>query len=200
MRWLHDGDAAAAQGGHVVLGSRIEPHFRVHGWHHDDRARRHQNRGGKKVVGSTRGKPGHEIRSGRCDNDSVRLLPQSNVLNFVDGIEDGRRHRLARQGLKGSRAHEVERRRSGHHAHLVAVLLEVTNEVAGLVGGDAAAHADEDAARLGRRVCRGGVVLRILSFLHSADTTQDIKEPTGTPRNGVRVGSVRGTLCPEGKA
>ena len=150
----HD-DAARAQGGDVGLGGGVLPHLGVHGRSHHHRAARRQQGVGEQVVGQAVGGLGQHVRGGRRDHDEVGLLPDPDVRHLVDVGPDVVADRLAGQRRPGGGAHEPQRGRGGHDRDVVPGLGEAPQQLAGLVGRDAAADAQHH-ARCGRRTGHEG--------------------------------------------
>ena len=137
---LEDDDAAAAQGGDVGLGGGVLPHLGVHRGREDDRAAGGEQGVGEQVVGEAVGGPGQQVGGGRGDDDEVGLLAEPHVRHLVDVVPDLGGDRLAGQRGPGGRADEVQRGCGGHDADVVAGLGEQAQQLARLVGGDAAAR------------------------------------------------------------
>ncbi len=141
---LDDDGAAAAERGHVLLGGRVLPHLGVHGGREDDRAAGGQERVGEQVVGEAVGGLGEHVGRGGRDDHQVGVLADADVRYLVDVVPDLRRDRVAGQGGPGRGADEVQRGGGGHHADVVARLREPSQQLTGLVGGDAAADPQND--------------------------------------------------------
>ena len=147
---LDDDGAAAAQRGHVLPGGGVLPHLGVHGGREDHRAAGGEQGVGEQVVGEAVRGLGEQVGGGRGDHDQVGVLPDPHVRDLVDVVPD-----LGGDGLPGQRrpgrlADEVQRGLGGHHPDVVAGLGEPAQQLARLVGGDAAAHPQHDL----RRACR----------------------------------------------
>ena len=142
---LQDYGAAAAQGRHIVACRRMAPHLGVHRRGQHDRAVvDDQGTGGEQVVRPALRQACHEVGGGRGDDHEVGLLAQSHMADLVHGVEDGGGHRVAGERLECRRADEPQGGVGGYHVDLMAGFSEVAHQRAGLVGGDAPAHPDED--------------------------------------------------------
>ena len=141
---LDDDGAAAAQGGDVLLGGGVLPHLGVHrgGEHH--RAARGEQGVGEQVVGEAVGGLGQQVGGGRRDDHQVGVLPDADVRHLVDVVPDLGGDRVAGQRGPGGGADEVQRGRGRHDPDVVARLGEPAQQLARLVGGDAAADAQHD--------------------------------------------------------
>ena len=90
MGGLDDGDTAASQSSHVVLRSGVMPHFSMHSWGHNNRARRDQYGGREQIVGSACSQPRYKV-CGRGRNDHcIRMLSYVDVLYLVHGFKHAR--------------------------------------------------------------------------------------------------------------
>ncbi len=148
---LDDEHAATAQDFQVRLRGRMLPHVDVHGGSDD-----HGRGGGEieraeEVVGDALGELGDRVGGGRSDQKSVDRLRNRDV--FDGGVEVGllvarAEHAgddlLAGQRGEGQRADELLRRGGHDDLHAHAALLQVADNLGGLVGGDAAAHTQCD--------------------------------------------------------
>ena len=150
-RRLHDEDAPLAQCGHVRLGRRVQPHLGVHGRHHQDGARRGEQDVGEEVVGAAGRGTREQVGGGGRDDDEVGLLPDADVRDLGDVLEDRRGHGAPRQGGPRRRTHELERVRGGDHGDLVAGFAESPEDLARLVGGDPPGDTEDDATHVGHR-------------------------------------------------
>ena len=124
------------------------------------------------------------------------------MLDFIHRIKDRGRHRMPRQGLKGRCPNEVQRSLGRNHANIIAMLSEIADKMARLVGGNSSRHSDEDAPPLSRpRPCGLWMIhgatflsfLEMLYVLHSDDVTQDALNPPSILAD-TWVGSVQNVL------
>jgi hypothetical protein len=92
---------------------------------------------------------GQQVRGGGGDDDQVGLLAEPHVRHLVHVGPDVGAHGLAGQGRPGGGADELEGSARGDDGDVVAGLGQPPEELDGLVGGDAAGHAEDDAAHGG---------------------------------------------------
>ena len=155
---LHDRQAPRAQRSDVGLRGRVVPHAVVHGRGDDHRARRGEGGAGQQVVGEATGQLRERVRGRRRDEVHVGVGHELEVAERIVG-----RGRVAREGPAGRIALELvdedrraaqrrERRapdealarRRLHDAHGVPGAGRQAHELERLVGGDAAAHSEQD--------------------------------------------------------
>ena len=141
--------SAAAEGGHVVLGGRVQPHLGVHRRGHDDRAARGQQRAGQQVVGEAGRRPGEQVGCGGGDDHQVGLLADPHVRDLVDVVPDLGRDRVPGQGRPGRGSDELQRSTGRHDADVVAALGEPPEQVGHLVGRDPAPDAEHHSRAVG---------------------------------------------------
>jgi len=137
LRGLQDDHATSAQDRDVGLGRGVLPHLGVHGGCQHHRAACGEQRAGQQVVGEPVRGSCHQVGRRRRHHDQVRLLAEPDVRHLVHCVPDLARDRLAREGGPGRCAHELERGGGGYDGDVVAGLGEATQQLAGLVGGDA---------------------------------------------------------------
>ena len=136
--------AARHQGGQVLLHHRVLPHPRVHGGGEEHRAGDGQRGGGDRVVPHPGAQPGQQVGGGRGHHEQVGLPRQLQVAVaplglLVEQVDD---HRRAADGLEGERPDEAGGGAGHGDADLAAPLHHQPGHLAGLVGGDASAHAE----------------------------------------------------------
>ncbi len=163
---LDDERAPAAQRRDVVLGGGVLPHLGVHRGDEHDRAAGGEQRVGQQVVGEAVRGLGQEVGGRRRHDHEVGVLADPDVRDLVHVVPHLGRHRLAGQRGPGGRADEPQRRRGGHDRDVVAGLGEAPEQLAGLVGRDAAADPEDHPGPVGggghgggrrrRRVGHGG--------------------------------------------
>ena len=155
---------ALAQGRQVRLGGGIRVHTVVHRRGNGTRRRAGQERCGQHRVGDPGGELGDRVRRRRCDQVDVGVGGQLEVADGVvvgewiarEGATEGiapelvGQHRRADDALERGRPHESLRGGRHQHANAVPSQGRQAGQLQGLVGGDAAAHAEEDAGHLGR--------------------------------------------------
>ena len=104
----------------------------------------------EKVVGQALGELGHRVGRGRRDDEQVRPVRQEDVID--GGRLSGAPHLGPdlgpRQNGKRERLNELPGPSRHGDANLGASLLQTPQNLDGLVGGDSARDAEEDAGRL----------------------------------------------------
>ena len=146
-----------AQGADVALGGLVGPHPGVHGRRHDDR----RAGGGHDGGDGARRQPDRQLRDdvggGRRDDDGISGLGELDVSDLLVGVElhDIGDHRAVGEAGEGERGDERRGGMGEHHVDVRAALHESPDEEDGLVGRDAACHADHDPAP-GERTAIGG--------------------------------------------
>jgi hypothetical protein len=175
-RLEHD-RAARAQQREVGLRGRVLVHRRVHRGREDQRPPARERRRGEQVVGVPVGELGERVGARGRDGEDVRALDELQVPDrrvrrggvAREGAPHrvvlplGRQHRGAGDAGEGRGADEARRRRRLDDAHRMAGLDGQPGQLEGLVGGDPARDAEEDArhapaplaARAGRLSRRG---------------------------------------------
>ena len=142
-RGVEHHSAAGAQQRDVGPRSRVFPHLRVHRGREQHRTSRGEQGRGEQVVGAAVRGPRQQVGRRRRDHDQVGLLAQLHVRHRRDVGEDPGVHGLAGERLERGGADELQRRRGGQHPHGVPGLGEPPQQLAGLVGGDAARHPEQ---------------------------------------------------------
>eukprot|EP01132_Coremiostelium_polycephalum_P020831 gene20832-biopygen11637 len=140
-------EAAALQELGVGLGGRVAPHGLVHGRGDRDGGVGGQYQGGQQVVGNALGQAGDQVGGGRGDQHQVGPLGQLDVAHggFGRRVQQVEVNRVAGQGLHGQRGDEFTAATGHDHAHFGALVEKPANQLCALVGGNAAADAENDA-------------------------------------------------------
>ncbi len=86
VRVDHHG-TALAQGGHVGLGRRVQPHLGVHGRREQNRRPRGEQHVGQQVVGPAGGGSGEQVRGRGGDDHQVGLLAELDMWHQVRVFE-----------------------------------------------------------------------------------------------------------------
>src|SRR5271157_4316521 len=148
---IDDVHAATAQEFQVRVGGRMLPHVDVHGGSDDHGSRGGGIEGAEKIVGDALCELGQYVGGGGSDQESIDGLRNRYVLDCgieVGLLRGGAEHAgddlLAGQGRESQRADELLRRGGHDDLHMHAALLQLANDLGGLVGGDAAAHTQCD--------------------------------------------------------
>ena len=110
-RGLDHVDAAAPEGGQVVLHRGVLPHLGVHGRADQDRRPGGEQRGGEQVVGDAGGVGAEHPGRGRGDDDQVGRLAEAGVRDRVGVVPQRRVHRLGGQRRERRAADEADRPR-----------------------------------------------------------------------------------------
>ena len=163
---LDDGVTPLPQRFHVVTGGGVTPHIVVHRRSEDDGTGEGQVDGGEEIVGDAGGELGEQVRRGRSDYEDVTLLRDADVFyrarerirTWVRREQAGD-HLAAGEGGEGERPDELLRRLRHHHLDGRAAFDERSRQFRGLIGGDAAADA-QDHVHTGP----GSEVLLLLQF------------------------------------
>ena len=120
---------------HVHVHARCHQHGTVHG----------QKRGRERVVRDAQGHLCDDVC--RCGHDDAELggvcqvdMRYGGIWISVETCHDG----VAAQGLEARRPHKAAGVFAHHDTHVAARLLEAPEDLAGLVGGDAATHGEHD--------------------------------------------------------
>jgi hypothetical protein len=92
------------------------------------------------------------VASTRVDHHEVGPVRQGDVIDLAlfGGIEQAAAHRVTAERLQHQRRHELDGCRRHDATHLMAVATQRPDQRGNLVGGDAAAHRDEDTTLLHR--------------------------------------------------
>src|SRR5690606_35102773 len=100
--------------------------------------------GGEQIVCPSGGDLRDEIGGRRGDDDEFGLLPDPDMVDGVDLVEDVGGHRLPGQGFEGGAADEFQRVGRGHDLDAVVELPESPDDVCRFVGGDPTGDAEYD--------------------------------------------------------
>ena len=141
-------DAVGLELRDVPLRRRMRPHLRVHRRRDEHRpVGREQHRRGE-IVGKPVRHLGQKVGGRRRDDDEVGLAREADVadLVLVVEVEEILEDALAGDGGDRERRHEMMRRAAHRGAHRGARLLQAADQLQHLVGGDAAADDDQNAA------------------------------------------------------
>ena len=193
-RRAHHVKAPGAQRGEVLLDRRPFPHPGVHGRGEQDRAGAGERGRGDRVVPHSGAQPREEIGGGRRHDEEVGAPGQLQVaVGGLGGwVEQVHQHRVAGEGLEGERADEAGGVRRHDHADVRAPLHEEADDLAGLVGGDAAAHAeDHGTVAKGAHLGSFTIMFRNVDISHT-DTRAPRRAPPLAP--GRRAAS-RSSCC-----
>ena len=87
-----------------------------------------------------------QLGGGRRHDHEIGALAEAGVRDRVGPVEQRRARRLRRQRRERERAHEAEGVLGEDGRDVRAGVDQATTDLDGLVGGDAAAHAEDDAA------------------------------------------------------
>ncbi len=213
----NDERTARSERGDVPLGGRMVPHIHIHrGGEHDGRGGS-EIEGGEKVIGQAVGELGERVRSSRCDDEKLCRLRLGDVLD--GGVFDrrGRSGRVAvgggpeagddlmtRESREGQRPHKLLRRARHHDMRIKSYLLQRSDEVESLIGGDPAAHPDGNLAAnwIFRRV--GLLRVRCAHGLHPLFCDFELKftgrswAARGARRQGIALRGSRRTTFSQG--
>ena len=137
LRRSDDLDASGAKGLDVRLRGRVLPHAGVHGRRDENRTGVRERRLGEHVVGQPVGELGQRVRSQRGDHQQIRLR-EVWVRVVVDRVVRQGGERLLGDEALGATRHQGKDLVPGQH--------ETPCELARLVGGNPARHAEEDAS------------------------------------------------------
>ncbi|MNE01545.1 hypothetical protein D3C80_939890 [compost metagenome] len=142
-----DFQIAALQQFQVGLGGRVAPHGLVHGRGQGNRSVGGQYQGCQQVIGDALGQARDQVGGGRRDQDQVGPLGQLDMAHggFRSRVKQVHVHGVPGQGLHGQGGYEFTAATGHDHAHFGAVLEEPANQFGALVGGNAAADAENDA-------------------------------------------------------
>ncbi len=128
------------------------PHVHVHGGSNNYRGGRSQIECGEKIIGDAARKFCNDVGGGRCYQEEIGALCDSNVFDgaFEIGLAAGRiaeelsNHFLAAQCGKRERSDEFARATRHYHLHAETFLLQTAHEFRSLVGRDTAGHPERD--------------------------------------------------------
>jgi hypothetical protein len=138
---------AALQELSVGLGGRVAPHGLVHGRGDGDGSVGGQDQGGQQVIGDALRQAGDQVGSGRGDQHQIGPFGQFDMAHggFGGRVQQIQVNRVAGQGLHGQRGDELTTAAGHDHAHFGALVEKPANQFCALVGGNAAADAENDA-------------------------------------------------------
>ena len=139
--------AARGEGLCVGLGRRVAPHGLVHRRGQGHRRVGGQHQGGQQIVGHALGEARQQVGGGRGDQHQVGPFGQLDVAHRRLGgrIEQIQMHRMAGQGLEGQGSDELASCTGHHYMDFRALVAQAADQLRALVGGDAAADAQDDA-------------------------------------------------------
>ena len=131
----------------VGLGGRVAPHGLVHGRGDGDGGVGGQYQGGQQVIGDALGQACDQVGGGRRDQHQVGPFGQLDMAHggFSCRVEQVQVNRVAGQRLHGQWGNELTATAGHDHAHFGALVQEPANQFCALVGGNAAANAENDA-------------------------------------------------------
>ncbi len=151
--------SALCEEAEIGLRGGVLPHVDVHGGGKDDGSGGGEVEGGEEVGGEAVREAGHETGGARGDGESVDALPCGDVLDverlsvvacgdadgsFAGGVPERGEDFVAGEGGEGERGDEAAGGAGHGDLDGCAADLESADEFGGLVGGDAAAYAEED--------------------------------------------------------
>ena len=142
-----DGKAVPLQRGKVILRDGVFQHAGVHGGGYQLRAFGGQHHGGKHIVRNAVRHFCNDVGGGGGYQDHICLFCQRDVGDLKLEIPvKGVHHALvAGQGLKGERGDELGGVPGHDDLHIRTQLAQCTGHIGHLIGGNAAAHAQQDA-------------------------------------------------------
>ncbi|CEI75692.1 Uncharacterized protein PAE221_01272 [Pseudomonas aeruginosa] len=140
-------EAALAQQLGVGLGRGVAPHGLVHRRCQGDLRVGGQHQGGQQVVGHALDQARHEVGGSRCDQHQIGPAGQFDVAHrgFRRRVQQIGMHRMAGQRLEGQGRDELAAALGHHHSDFSALVAQAADQFGALVGGNAAAHAEDDA-------------------------------------------------------
>jgi hypothetical protein len=143
---LHHPHPGLAQPLDVARRRGVLPHPHVHRRHREHGLVGGEDQRGGEIVGDPRGHLGEEVGGRRADHHEVGLAAELDVadLGFAVGIPQRGVDRVAAERGEAHRGDELRAPVGQHAGHLAAALADQAHELAGLVGGDAAAHDQQD--------------------------------------------------------
>ncbi|BCW48606.1 hypothetical protein StoSoilB13_09480 [Arthrobacter sp. StoSoilB13] len=96
----------------------------------------HEERIGQEVTGLACGCLGQEVRSGRCNDDQVSLVAQTDMVDLLDVVKDAVAHRVSGECLPRGNTDETGGCFGWDHRHLVSGFSKKPEERCNLVGCD----------------------------------------------------------------
>jgi len=140
--------ATQAQRFDVGLHRRMCPHLLIHRRREIQRRSAGQAQCGQQVIGQPVRQPCKQIGAGRCNENTFGPTRQLDMPHRRFGllVPQADPHALARQRLKRGRTDEVRGALGHDYLHLRVQIAQATDQFAGLVGGDATRHSQQDAA------------------------------------------------------
>ncbi len=139
-----DGNPAPLEQRQVHLRLWMGEHLVVHGRSEQHRRRGREQQAGQCVVSQPLRHARDQLRRGGSHDHHVGLLAPAHVVERRVAIPQRHQHRPAGQCLEGHRPHEFRGRTGQHHIDPRAGFGEVPGEIAALVAGDPARHAEDD--------------------------------------------------------
>ena len=127
-----------------MLDGVLLPHLGVHGRTDDDRGARGQERGREKVVGDAVCVTADDARRGRRHHDHVCRLAETGVGNGLGSVEERRARRFGGQSREGEGGDESGGALGQDRHDISAGVDQTATHLDRLVGGDAAAHPEDD--------------------------------------------------------
>jgi hypothetical protein len=148
------GDAVAFELRDIAAGRGLVPHQRIHRRRQQDRPVRRQQDGAGEIVGVALRHLCHQVRGRRRHHDQVAVARQADMagIELALGIEQIGVTTPMRQRAHRKRRDKLLRRAGQHATHVDMPLLQPSDQVKRLVGGDAAAD-DQGDARLSGSIC-----------------------------------------------
>jgi hypothetical protein len=125
------------------------PHLLVHRRGDRDRCPRRKTRGGQEIVGEPMRKPRQKGGAGRRDEDEICPASELDMAHgrFRRSVPKRRPYGSAGECLEGERRDEFARPGRQNHLHVRTPHPQSSDEIRRLVGGNAAGHTEQDAAR-----------------------------------------------------
>lgn len=120
------------------------PHLGVHGGREDDRTAGGEQGVREEVVGDAVGRLGEHVGRRRGHDDEVGVLPDADVGHLVDVRPDLGGDGVAGERGPGGGADEVQGRLGRYDAYVMTGLGQPTQQLTGLVRGDAATDPQYD--------------------------------------------------------
>ena len=144
---LEDRHAVGAQPRDVAPGRLVLPHPHVHRRRGEHRLVGGEQQGGGEIVGDPRRHLRQQVGGRRADHDQVGLAAELDMahLDLVLEVPQAGMDRLLGQRRQRHRRDELRAALGQHAAHAAARLADQPDQLARLVGGDAAADDEEDA-------------------------------------------------------
>ena len=146
---LHHVDAGLPEPGDVPLRGRVLPHPHVHCRNREHRLVGREDKRGAEIIGDARGHLGEQVRGGRADDDQVGLAAELDVpdLGLVLQVPQRGMDLVLGERREAHRRDELRPAVGQHASDLAAALADQPNELARLVGGNTAAHDEQDTRR-----------------------------------------------------